>query len=429
MEKLSDHPYVHSILGQRNVFDVPESSSLENELLRADSLWARGQNTEAKDVLSRISGPIITKNSKSLIFDPCSSKYKEYKSIGEGLEALINGDLDQAYQHYCEVARSSDDSGLKVFATERAVNIAFWQACSGRMLEAGRHVSDMVETKPYAGGVLAFAQHMKGDSTLAEATARIAISKGFDDPWTLHAVAHSLYSMGRVKECVDFLEAGRKRLPKDCSVFMKTHFEFHIALCLIDLEQTENLLKLINEGVFWGSLMHDEKTDYWAATGVLAALWKAEVRELKSTSTISNLIASNVLQYLENADPSKSKVFGLVILRWLCNQPTKRDIWEEKLKNQNNDVLTALATAISSVYSLLSSSSSSCSDIDVSWNKAAVRIIPVFHRIVELGASNEQREVIEEFAVTALSRYGKSDLVDEWLSINRRSGIRWYDKL
>ena len=169
--------------------------------------------------------------------------------------------------------------------------------------------------------------------------------------------------------------------------------------------------------------------DYWAATGVLAALWKAEVRGLKSTSTMNNLIASNVLQYLDSADASKSNVFSLVILRWLCNQPTKRDIWEEKLKNQNNDVLTALATAISSVYSSLSSSSSSCWDINVSWNKAAVTIIPVFHRIVELGASNEQREVIEEFAVTALSRYGKSDLVDEWLSINRRSSIRWYDKL
>ena len=136
MEKLNDHPYVHSILGQRNVLEVRKASSLGSELLRADSLWAMGKYVDAKNVLSEISGSVMKKISKNLILDPCSSKYKEYKSILEGLQALIKSDLDQAYQHYCEVARSSDDSGLKVFATERAVNIAFWQACSGRMLEA-----------------------------------------------------------------------------------------------------------------------------------------------------------------------------------------------------------------------------------------------------------------------------------------------------
>ena len=426
MEKLNDHPYVHSILGQRHVFEVPKSSNLGSELLRADSLWAKGQYADTLKVLSEISGLIMKQISKSLILDPCSSKYKEYKSVVEGLQALIKSDLDQAYQHYYEVARSSDDSGLKVFATERAVNIAFWQACSGRMLEAGKHISDLIETEPYAGGVLAFAQHMQGNSALAETTARTAISKGFDDPWTLHAVAHALYSMGRVRECVEFLERGRKRLPKDCSVFMKTHFEFHIALCLIDLEQTKELFKLINEGVFWGSLINEEKKEYWAATGVLAALWKAEIRESKYTSTVSNVIASNVLKYLEDADPSKSKVFSLVILRWLCNEPTKQDIWMEKIKQQNNDVLTALAIAVSSVYSL---SSSPSSNLNLSLSQAALKIIPVFHRIEELGASNEQREVIEEFAVTTLSEYGESNLVEDWLSKNRRPGVKWYDKL
>ena len=158
----------------------------------------------------------------------------------------------------------------------------------------------------------------------------------------------------------------------------------------------------------------------------MAALWKAEVRESKYTSTVSNVIASNVLKYLEDADPSKSKVFSLVILRWLCNEPTKQDIWMEKIKQQNNDVLSALALAVISVYSL---SSSPSSNFNLSWSQAALKIIPVFHRIEELGASNEQREVIEEFAVTTLSKHRESHLVKDWLSKNRRPGVKWYDKL
>ena len=68
-------------------------------------------------------------------------------------------------------------------------------------------------------------------------------------------------------------------------------------------------------------------------------------------------------------------------------------------------------------------------NLNVSWSQAALKIVPVFHRIEELGASNEQREVIEEFAVTTLSEYGESNLVEDWLSKNRRPGVKWYDKL
>merc|ERR1712118_612097 len=100
---------------------------------------------------------------------------------------------------------------------------------------------------------------------------------------------------------------------------MKTHIEFHVALAFIDLASFPSVDQLITSGGLWGSLSSAEQTDYWTATGVLAALWKAEVRGCKTTDIPDVMVSTlvpQVLANLEEANPGKSKVFSLVILRW-----------------------------------------------------------------------------------------------------------------
>ncbi|KAK3247558.1 hypothetical protein CYMTET_42946 [Cymbomonas tetramitiformis] len=392
-----EHPYVKAALSQQPLPQVPESTQIESEILRADSLWAAGDSAGALKTLCELE-----------MLQPW--KEERHDLYSRGIRALAVGDLPSAYQAFESAAR---ENGQDVFAAERAVNIAFWMACAGKMLAAGGLLCEVVNSKPFAGGVLAFAQHMNGDSVSAEQTARRAIELGFKDPWTLHAVAHALYSLGRSAECAGWLRQHRPDVA-ECSTFMRTHMEFHLALCLLDVSDAAGIAELLN-GPLWGALPPTERDDYWAATGVLAVLWKAELREVvvKGPSTLPEI----TLQHLTGADVTKSMVFSLCILRFKL----KGGDWLARILNAaedtQNPVFAAVAKAVQAAYA------------GDGWAQAAALIAPFVERLSELGASPEQREVVEEFAVLTLKRGGYAAEIKRWLSKHHRAGVGFYDQL
>ena len=87
------------------------------------------------------------------------------------------------------------------------LQIAFWMASAGKMLQAAKHLD--VQHAPYAAGVLSFAKYMNGHVDAAEQMARQALTNGFSDPWTIHAMAHCLYAQGKALECATFLDQHR----------------------------------------------------------------------------------------------------------------------------------------------------------------------------------------------------------------------------
>lgn len=373
---------------------MEEAADIETELLRADSLWASGEGGRAVAVVAGL-------ETRS---DWDAARHGPF---AVGLRSLAISDLPAAFEAYRSAAAAAVDGGA-VFPGERAVNVAFWMACAGKMLEAGCLLGRDVARAPFAGGVLAFAQHMAGNSELAEATAREAIAAGFRDPWTLHAVAHCLYSLGRSAECAEWLRAHRAE-SKDCTVFMRTHMEFHLALCLLDVEDGPGFSALV-DGPLWGDLPAEERKDYWAATGVLCALWKAELRGIGPPARTAQVVAS-ALEALRGADPLKSKVFGLCVLRHDAS-------WLGVLQAADDDVLAAAATAVDAAYR------------GDGWVASAQRLAPVLGRLDELGASPEQREVLHEFAVQCCIRGGlPQETTSTWLGQHRRPGIAFYDSI
>jgi hypothetical protein len=297
-------------------------------------------------------------------------------------------------------------------------------ACSGKMLQAAENLP--VATTPFAGGVLAFAQYMNGNVDVAEATARKAILKGFKDPWTIHAVAHCLYSRGKSLECATFLDEYRSHI-QTCkpSAFMKGHVEFHQALCYIDLQQESQLGNLIN-GPLWKGLSDFEQNDYWNAAGLLNVHWKAELRGMprRDISTIQQ--ALEILQ--PTAIPGKSAVFSLCILRW--STQTFRIEWKKKLEQSDNPVLVAMTRAIDMIYpgELVSFSEDAC-------ETAFKHLAPVANDLEKLGASPEQREVLEEFvgvaAKAAADKNGGNVAIDmkQWAARNERPIVAVYDTI
>lgn len=118
--------YVLSMLGQRELPAMPskKNESVAEGLLRADSMWANG---DADGVLTA-----VAEQEEKPEWD---SAEKWHMAYAAGLKALASGDLDAAYDAYVLAITAKRAEGdtevIDVFAAERAVNVAFWLACSG----------------------------------------------------------------------------------------------------------------------------------------------------------------------------------------------------------------------------------------------------------------------------------------------------------
>ena len=82
------------MLGWRVLADIPQSSDLASELLRVDSMWEKGQTADALKLLDELeSHPDFIKAGSSTDEDG------SYKAFHQGLRALVQGDMDTAYEN------------------------------------------------------------------------------------------------------------------------------------------------------------------------------------------------------------------------------------------------------------------------------------------------------------------------------------------
>lgn len=307
------------------------------------------------------------------------------------------------------------------------------------MLEAAAHLDTKM---PFAGGVLSFALHMNGQAEAAEKLARESLEKGFQDPWTIHAVAHCLYARGQSLECVRFLDQYRSIVRQSApSAFMKGHIEFHQALAYIDLEDEAKLAQLV-DGPLWSELYAEERQDYWNATGLLNAVWKAELRGLSNIlKGTSASIREAVDIVIPSATVSKSCVFSLCILRW--SSGSFRTSWMNRILHESgNTIFHDLALAVDAVYPSVSTADEDRNTSYPHFADEACSLKLVKERLVEnvdelhrLGASPEQREVIEEFLVLVAKKAGDDSLpiktldLSSWIKRNYRPGVPFYREI
>lgn len=313
-------------------------------------------------------------------------------------------------------------------------------ACSGKMLEAANPLEHVHHNTPYAGGVWSFAKYMNGDVTEAETVARQALARGFQDPWTIHAIAHCLYSQGKPAECIQFLNEYRPIIQQSKpSAFMKGHMEFHQALCFIDLENVEDLHTLIH-GPLWNDLTTSEREDYWNSSGLLGVQWKAELRGLKNPWHRPSIQQAMDILRSTNASATKSCVFSLCILRFTTG--TFRKKWKEEiLKDSDNGVLCDVARAVDLVYpSGERTTTNNADDMPLfsveSCSEAVEKYLAAnVDKLDQLGASPEQREVIEEFLVVVAKAAGNGQLPIEtidmtgWTRRNHRPNVQFYKSI
>ena len=405
------HRYIEGALGFGSLVQIHEheARTIPMKLLRAASLLSDGDKTGCGQLLIEIEALQDWDNDK-------------WGSFLCGLRELSNGQMQTSYDYFL-AAMDSTDPAQTVIAGRQASMIAFSMADAKKSLEAATKLGPLIETQPYAGGILAFAQH-NAEHPDAEQTARKAISAGFADAWTLHAIAHCLYVDGKADECVQWLADGRD-LISDCGIFMRIHFEFHLALALVDLQEGEQLNALC-AGTFWGGCTAEEKADYWTHTGVLNALWKAQLRGVE----FDPKFVAEALASVEGVDVEMSPVFSLCVLRW--TRGAVRQQWLTKIVGCTTlqakaDVYKSLAKAVDLVYP----DGEVCNEGSPKWTEAATMLSPFTAELSKLGGSAEQREVLEDFIAIIGLRGNQPESehinLSGWLEVNHRPGIAFYD--
>ncbi|CAJ1958282.1 unnamed protein product [Cylindrotheca closterium] len=432
------HDYISAILGMRQPYELSPKQHDEgvdelmmNEsdddsqhrtllLFQADSLWNLGESAKSQEIVKSCLEQLSTQRQKQEQ-EQSDDNDNMHQSFAEGLQSLNVGKFTEALISFRQAtaACSHSQSLLKAFFTERAVNIAFWMACTGSMLEASKVLEANIQDTPFCGGILAFAHYMSGDSKQAESIARTAIASGMDDPWTIHAVAHALTSQGFHEQCANWLILHRPKF-EDCNFFMKGHMEFHLALSYLYLKDDAKLHALIVNGSLWGTMSEAMKADYWNAAGLLNVLWKAEIRKVISNplkhEEYSNLVKEaleridTILFQGDEANVNKSSVFSLCIFRF--TEGAMREKWSKALlllpdnsstsssTSINNEVLTRVAKAVSIFYHNGDDDNDDNYDHGSSDSKTetiSLILKPITNKLPKLGASPEQRETIDDF--------------------------------
>lgn len=117
--------------------------------------------------------------------------------------------------------------------------------------------------------------------------------------------------------------------------------------------------------------------------GVLNVLWKAELNGVQVSAEVVKHFSKDALAHLEAADPSKSMVFSLCIQRFKGEAWTQRAL--KAAEEAQHAEFAGFVRAVSAVYE------------KGDWAMAGFELQGVKATTERLGASPEQREVIDDF--------------------------------
>jgi len=249
-------------------------------------------------------------------------------------------------------------------------------------------------------GQYAFGLEEAGELRKAERTAREAIARNAEDGWAVHAVAHVLETESRQAEGVDFLRTSRPAWSKAHA--LSVHNGWHLALYLIE------------EGRF------DE---------VLADYDRFVAPRLAGDSLLDLVDASALLWRLELAGADVGDRWGPLARQWLTHVDDHVLVF--------NDLHLALAVARAGDAEGVARLRASLDDyqragagdnreitLDVGRRlvdgalafaqgdhaRAVERILPVRYKVIRIGGSHAQRDLVTQTLIAAAERSGQARL-------------------
>lgn len=172
----------------------------------------------------------------------------------EAWESWLGGNLTESYSKLAEIVASHPND---LFAVKRAQLIAF---CMGSLelqltIVDSEPVRKACARRPYYQGMLGFALEQNGRLLDAEAAGRLGSEILPSDPWSHHALAHSLYFQGKLQEGIEWLNT-RTGTWEDCMSFMRTHNWFHMALFYLDKHDISRVMDIFHRYLWFAKEDH-----------------------------------------------------------------------------------------------------------------------------------------------------------------------------
>lgn len=266
-----------------------------------------------------------------------------------------------------------------------------------RVLPAWDRQSD---TYGYVLGQYAFGLEEAGETKRAEQVGLEAISRNAEDGWAVHAVAHVLETESRQSEGIKFLKASQPAWSKAHA--LSIHNGWHLALYLIEEGQISDVLADYDRFIA-PRLAEDSLLDLVDAS---ALLWRIEL----AGGDVGNRWAPVAAQWLTHVDDHvlvfNDLHIALAISR--AGDPAGVERLQQSLdayardgQGDNHEITVDVGRRI--IDGVLAFA-------EGDYARTVERLLPIRYKIVRIGGSHAQRDLLTQTLIVAADRAGQRTL-------------------
>ena len=249
-------------------------------------------------------------------------------------------------------------------------------------------------------GQYAFGLEEAGDLGRAESVARDAIARNAEDAWAVHALAHVLEESSRQREGIEFLKSARPSWSR--AQTLAIHNGWHLALYLIEEGRFDEVLADYDRFVA-PRLAGDFILDLIDAS---ALLWRLEI----AGADVGERWKPLARQWLGHIDDHvlafNDLHLALALARGGDGDAARcfrdsLDRYERQASGDNREVTAAVGRRlIEGAFSFA----------DGEYKRVVGLILPVRYKVIRIGGSHAQRDLVAETLIAAAERAGDTRL-------------------
>ncbi|HLW93431.1 MAG TPA: tetratricopeptide repeat protein [Roseiarcus sp.] len=249
-------------------------------------------------------------------------------------------------------------------------------------------------------GQYAFGLEEAGDLRRAEEVGRAAIARNAEDAWAVHALAHVMEMESRQREGIAFLKGSRPAWSRAHT--LSIHNGWHLALYLIEEGRLDEVLADYDRFVA-PKIPGDFMLDLIDASAVL---WRLEL----AGADVGERWAPLAAQWLTHVDDHvlafNDLHLALAVSRAKDGEGVRRlrrslDKYERDGAGDNREVTAAVGRRL--VDAALAFA-------EGEYARVIELILPVRHKVIRIGGSHAQRDIVTQTLIAAAERAGEKSL-------------------
>ncbi|WP_155943075.1 tetratricopeptide repeat protein [Mycobacterium sp. 141] len=261
-------------------------------------------------------------------------------------------------------------------------------------------------------GQYAFGLEEAGDLRRAEDMARGAIALDPEDGWAVHALAHVLEDECRHEEGIDFLKGAQPGWSRSHN--LAVHNGWHLALYLIENSRFDEALAGYDK--FVQPLV--AQNDLLAMIDGTAMLWRVELAGASVGDRWAQLSRAWMARVDDHVLAFNDLHLAISVARGgsagdLARVRDSLDRFEREGVGDNHDITVSIGRRLID---------GALAFAEGNYAVAVDRLLPVRYRVIRIGASHAQRDILAQTVLVAAER---ASLTDLWRSLlNERYALR-----